>query len=149
MIPRWSSESPTRSGIAPARTSSSTFTGACSTYFDAEVTELDFADPAAADVINAWVSARTTGRIDEIVAKPINPDFVMFLINAIYFKGAWTYQFDPALTRDDEFTGPDGTRETLQDDGSSPSPARPANSSTSATTPWRRSTCLTPTAGSR
>jgi serine protease inhibitor len=85
------------------------FIGDCTTYFDAEVSGLDFADPDAADVINAWVSAKTGGRIDEIVGKPIDPAFVMFLINAIYFKGAWTYQFDPALTRDAEFTGPDGS----------------------------------------
>jgi serine protease inhibitor len=81
----------------------------CTTYFDAEVSEMDFADPGAADVINAWVSAKTRGRIEEIVAKPIDPAFVMFLINAIYFKGTWTYQFDPDLTRNADFTGPDGT----------------------------------------
>lgn len=85
------------------------FTNACSTYFDAEVTEIDFADPGAADVINGWVSEKTAGRIAEIVAKPIRPDYVMFLINAIYFKGAWRSKFDPDLTRDDEFAGPDGS----------------------------------------
>jgi serpin B len=33
----------------------------------------------------------------------------MFLINAIYFKGIWTYQFDPQHTRDEQFNLPDGT----------------------------------------
>jgi len=33
----------------------------------------------------------------------------MFLINAIYFKGDWTYQFDPNDTKDEDFTLLDGT----------------------------------------
>src|SRR5512134_538384 len=43
------------------------------TYFDATVQGLDFGSPAAAETINAWVSAETRGRIDEIVTPPI-PD---------------------------------------------------------------------------
>ena len=33
----------------------------------------------------------------------------MFLINAIYFKGNWTYEFDKDLTTDDIFTKTDGS----------------------------------------
>ncbi|MFZ1946739.1 MAG: serpin family protein [bacterium] len=85
------------------------FVTACQDYFDAEVAELDFADPASADAINDWVKAETRDRIDQIVSKPINPAIVLYLINAIYFKGTWTYQFDPAFTEDSQFTGPDGS----------------------------------------
>lgn len=83
-------------------------------YFNAEVTGLDFNDPSAADVINSWVSDATNGKIEEIVVKPINGALVMFLINAIYFKGDWAHQFDKGLTRDAEFTLPDGTQKQVE-----------------------------------
>ena len=67
-------------------------------YFDAEVQELDFADPGAKDVINAWVFEKTGGRIEEIVAQ-IEPEHILFLINATYFEGSWRTQFDEADTR--------------------------------------------------
>lgn len=86
------------------------FLDVCGKYFDALVTGLDFSDPAAADSINAWVDEKTNGKIQEIVNAPINPLTAMFLIDAIYFKGAWTYQFDPNDTQDDFFTLPDGTK---------------------------------------
>ncbi|UCC85344.1 MAG: serpin family protein [Gemmatimonadota bacterium] len=72
-------------------------------YFDAEVTALDFASPTAASTINDWVRAKTMGRIEEIVDDPIDWLVVMYLINAIYFKGDWTFQFDPDLTADRPF----------------------------------------------
>jgi len=79
------------------------------TYFDALVSGLDFSDPNAAKTINAWVDENTNGKIKEIVDSPIDPLIVMFLINAIYFKGTWTYQFDKDQTTDDWFILPDGT----------------------------------------
>jgi serpin B len=85
------------------------FLDACQAYFNAEVSGLDFSSPEAAAVINAWVSRSTNGRIQEIVDNPIDIYTVMFLINAIYFKGTWTYKFDPGLTKDDRFTLPDGS----------------------------------------
>jgi len=79
-------------------------------YFNAEITSLDFGDPAAPGIINGWVDRNTNGRIKEIVEPPIPRDAMMYLINAIYFKGAWTYRFDQKLTRDDFFELPDGTK---------------------------------------
>ena len=70
---------------------------------------LDFSDPASADVINDWVAEKTNDKIDEIVQAPIDPMTVMFLINAIYFNGTWTYEFDPALTEMAPFHSKDGS----------------------------------------
>ena len=78
-------------------------------YFDAEVAGLNFSDPGAADVINDWVRDATHDKIDQIVDSPIETDIVMFLINAIYFNGTWTYQFDPEATQDTDFHREDGT----------------------------------------
>lgn len=78
-------------------------------YFNAEVAELDFDDDAAADVINGWVKEKTRDKIDSIVNPPINPETILFLVNAIYFNGEWSVPFDPENTRDVTFTAVDGS----------------------------------------
>ena len=71
-------------------------------YFGAEVSTLDFIDPNTLTTINQWVSTNTNGKIPKILDE-INADMVLFLINAIYFKGAWQTKFDPSHTRDGTF----------------------------------------------
>jgi serine protease inhibitor len=66
--------------------------------FDAEARQLDFSLPSARDTINGWVKAATRDRIPTIIDR-IDPLDIMFLINAIYFKGNWTTQFDKSRTR--------------------------------------------------
>ncbi|MDB4914474.1 MAG: hypothetical protein JWM95_2118 [Gemmatimonadetes bacterium] len=72
--------------------------------FDAQVSALDFANSSSVGTINDWVSAATVGKIPTIIDK-IARDQVMFLINAIYFKGSWRDKFDVAQTRDAPFHG--------------------------------------------
>jgi len=72
-------------------------------YFDARIEALDFSSASAAKTINDWVSDATRGRIASIVPEQIPPDAVMYLINAIYFKGKWTQQFAKAETRERPF----------------------------------------------
>lgn len=67
-------------------------------YFNATVQGLDFASPAAVGEINNWVKNSTNGKIDKILDE-IGRDEVLFLINAIYFKGTWTHPFDKNLTK--------------------------------------------------
>ncbi len=85
------------------------FLAAVRDAFDAEVAELDFANPAASARINEWVSAATNGRIEDIVPAVIPPAVVMYLINAIYFKAPWTFRFDPSDTRTAPFHLDDGS----------------------------------------
>src|SRR5690606_2728325 len=71
-------------------------------YFGAPVEAMDFDDPATVDAINNWVSEQTSGRITELISD-ISPETVLFLINAIYFKGSWSEPFDPELTAQADF----------------------------------------------
>ena len=76
-------------------------------FYDAEV----FAEGFTAENINAWVSEKTHGKIEEIV-KEIGANTVMYLINALYFKAAWTTAFNEENTREGVFTLSDGTETT-------------------------------------
>lgn len=75
------------------------FANALETYYDAKIFEKDFKNPTTLDALNTWVENETNGKIKNIL-DAINPDDVMFLINAIYFKANWTNQFDPDNTTD-------------------------------------------------
>lgn len=77
-------------------------------YFDAEVTSLDFDDRDSVGVINDWVDENTRGKIKKIVDS-IEPDDVMILINAIYFNGKWSSEFDDDDTKDMPFHLADGS----------------------------------------
>lgn len=72
-------------------------------YFNAEVKELDFAKSWALDTINNWCARKT----NNLIKKPldqISSDAMMYLINAIYFKGIWANKFDSKETKVRTFT---------------------------------------------
>lgn len=75
--------------------------------FDAEVQELDFSQTAAVDAINQWASDNTNEKIPKVIDN-INPNLVMFLMNALYFQGDWTTQFNKDATAKRPFTLHDG-----------------------------------------
>ena len=54
------------------------------------------------DAINDWVAEQTNDRIDKMIDK-ISPNLILFLLNAVYFQGDWTYPFDESLTEEQEF----------------------------------------------
>lgn len=81
-------------------------------YYDAEVSSLDFSQPSAIDIINGWVADKTHDKITEIINE-IPVDVVMYLINAIYFKGIWLYEFDEKDTYSEPFYLNDGTSVTV------------------------------------
>ncbi|MEG3971350.1 serpin family protein [Microcoleus sp. T2B6] len=72
-------------------------------YYQANISEIDFhSQQEALSIINNWVSEKTHGKIDKIVTK-IKPDTLLFLINAIYFKGNWETPFDKSHTANKTF----------------------------------------------
>ena len=77
-------------------------------FYDAEVKEINNAEE-----INKWVSEKTHGKIDKIVER-IDPLTILFLINALYFKGECSEKFDTELTEDKDFTLQDGSKKKAQ-----------------------------------
>lgn len=78
------------------------------TFYAAEVASLDFTQPSALATINGWVEDKTEGMIPQIINQ-IKPDDVLFLINAVYFKGDWQFPFEPDRTQEEDFFTLDGT----------------------------------------
>jgi serpin B len=82
-------------------------------FYGAKLAEVDFeqATEAARDAINSWTAEATDQRIPELVKPQIlDPSTRLVLTNAIYFKGRWATEFDPAETAPAPFTGPGGER---------------------------------------
>ncbi|MEM9922967.1 MAG: serpin family protein [Cyanobacteria bacterium P01_D01_bin.50] len=71
-------------------------------FYQARVTSLNFADSHALHIINNWVKENTQGKIDKIIDN-IDPNKVLYLLNAIYFKGNWTREFEKDQTAPFDF----------------------------------------------
>jgi serpin B len=72
-------------------------------YFGAYVKELDFSKAWAVDTINNWCAKKT----NNLIQKPLDQipvDAVMYLVNAIYFKGIWRKHFETKDTKEADFT---------------------------------------------
>jgi serine protease inhibitor len=81
-------------------------------FYRAEITTLDFGAANAVATINDWVERNTAGKIETIIDQ-IDRSTVMFLINAIYFKGRWAKPFDPRRSREMPFTLSGGHQKQL------------------------------------
>ncbi len=73
------------------------------TYYDGTIEGLNFDDPGTKDIINQWVAGKTQDKIQNLISQIKDSD-VMMLVNAIYFKAAWQYEFDKDQTREASFT---------------------------------------------
>lgn len=82
-------------------------------YFDSEVRSLDFKAPESVDTINTWVSNKTHEKIPKILDK-IGADAILYLINAIYFKGTWMHKFEKSATQEADFNTADGATKKVQ-----------------------------------
>ncbi len=89
------------------------FVSVLKSYYDAEVTSLDFENANSVKTINNWVSKQTAGRIPTIIDK-LKAEDVMILLNAVYFKSDWKTKFDKLKTQKANFYQDNGT--TIQVD---------------------------------
>ncbi|MDR2473798.1 MAG: serpin family protein [Tannerella sp.] len=76
--------------------------------YDAEVKDLDFTKPTAVEQINGWCAQKTKNKIPEIITE-IPASAIMYLINAVYFKGIWKMQFKESDTKKETFYLSDNT----------------------------------------
>lgn len=81
-------------------------------FYNAKVTALPFVNEDL-NTINKWASDNTMGKIPKVLYE-INPEHVMFLLNALYFKGDWRNKFDAKNTKDETFTTESGTRKVVK-----------------------------------
>ena len=75
-------------------------------WYAANVTNLDFANDAepSRQTINRWVEEKTEDKIRDLLpAGSIDAMTRLVITNAVYFKGTWVKQFDPAETTEEEF----------------------------------------------
>ena len=83
------------------------FTTTLSKYFRSEAYTKPF-DASTVNEVNSWVDKATNGKISKLIDQ-IDSSNVMFIINAIYFKGGWVDKFDPTLTHPTDFTTANGS----------------------------------------
>lgn len=76
-------------------------------YYDAGVFSANFADKQTLKDINSWVTHKTNGQIQNILDK-IDPDAVMYLVNAINFEADWLNDYDEYSVNSGTFTKADG-----------------------------------------
>ena len=90
------------------------FRQAVEAHYDALVEEMSFANSqAVVGRVNGWCSEKTRGKIPQIISE-VDPDAILFALNAIYFKGSWMDAFNKNFTRKEDFRKESG--ETVQVD---------------------------------
>uniref|UniRef100_W5LFN2 Thyroxine-binding globulin n=1 Tax=Astyanax mexicanus TaxID=7994 RepID=W5LFN2_ASTMX len=64
---------------------------------------VDFSKKAeTAEQMNKYISDKTRGKISQFI-QDLDPDTLMYLLSYIYFKGKWSFPFNPQLTRKKDF----------------------------------------------
>ena len=82
--------------------------------FNAQISGEDFSNPTPVVAkINQWASDNTNAKIKKVIEE-INPQQVLFLLNALYFKGDWKYQFETKNTMDSPFTLVSGSQKQVK-----------------------------------
>jgi serine protease inhibitor len=71
-------------------------------YYNAEIAGLDMRNSNSVNIINNWIAQKTNNLIKDMLDE-IPSDAVMYLVNAIYFKADWKYQFVASKTKQENF----------------------------------------------
>lgn len=83
------------------------------TNFFAKVKNLDFSKrDETLGYINDWCNDKTSGMIPNLLDN-ISPMDLLYLINVVYFKGAWANPFEEINTKREPFTRKDGSKRNV------------------------------------
>lgn len=84
------------------------------TYYNATVESVDFSNSSTVGRINKWAADNTNGLIESVIEET-NPSDLMYLLNALYFKGIWASEFEVKNTSKMDFKANNGGGETIVD----------------------------------
>lgn len=88
------------------------FLDAVQNNYDASINPVNFADPSSLTKINDWVAGKTNNKIVKIIDN-ISSNDIMYIINAIYFNGAWKNAFKSSNTSNDNFYLQNGSTKSV------------------------------------
>ncbi len=71
------------------------YTNGLGDVFNAETFREKLADKKIVKKLNGWIDKKTKGLIPNMIGEPFKEDTKMLLVNALYFKNEWVYEFDP------------------------------------------------------
>lgn len=80
-------------------------------YYNAAAYQSPFNDQTCRD-INEWVKKNTDGQINQILDR-VDPNDIMYLVNAVLFDAPWSTQYKKSAIHDAEFINADGERQTV------------------------------------
>lgn len=89
------------------------FLQTCADWYQAQQYKAPFDEDTRKD-INNWVSKYTDGMIDKILDKPIRPEVMMYVINALVFDAKWQVEYEKADIAAREFTNLGGGKVTVE-----------------------------------
>ncbi len=83
---------------------------AVGTNYKAAIEALDFTKKkASADVINKWCDKQTKGLIPQVLDE-VDPAYLAYLINALYFKSQWQAKFAKSASGNETFYQENGSK---------------------------------------
>ena len=89
-----------------------TFEKDMQTYYQAQISALDFDKKSSLNKINDWCNKHTHGMVPKILDE-LDKEGIMVLLNAIYLKATWKDKFDPEQTKTRDFTMDDGNKQKM------------------------------------
>ena len=82
-------------------------------WYDAEAYGAPF-DETTREDLDKWVSGHTDGMIKKMLDRPISPNAMMYLVNALVFDAKWAVPYEKDQVADWHFTGENGQRSSVE-----------------------------------